>query len=271
MEDDVEDRFYGLSKDVKSLLRYRSKTVTNLEEFWTKRCDFCDEVKPARAHHCQISGRCVYLMDHYSPLINNCVGLENQRYFLLFCLYMMNGAGYMITTICSIHHHHLYDENKKLMNFLFIFDIVLFTLMALISVWNWFMAFVGSTTVEFLNGEGTGLYKDEAKLRFEQMSDNLFRIFGTYKLIRVLSPSMRNVPFTGLEWSFYYRDAGFDCDGLRPDPAEVAAANRADSEAAALAGAQNYGQVMDENDVELIQITGLTDSDATTSLTAPQN
>ena len=132
-------------------------------------------------------------------------------------MYLMNGCGYMLVTISSIYHHHLYEENKKMMDSIFIADVVLFIFMVIYSAWSWFMAFVGSTTVEFLKGEGTGLYKDEARLRFDAISDNLFRIFGTYKLIRVLSPSMRNVPFTGLEWSFYFRDAGYDCDGLKPD------------------------------------------------------
>ena len=36
-----ESRFEGLSSDVKKLLRYRSKTVEQLEEFWTKKCSFC--------------------------------------------------------------------------------------------------------------------------------------------------------------------------------------------------------------------------------------
>ena len=47
------------------------------------------------------------------------------------------------------------------------------------------------------------------------MSDNLYRIFGTHKLFRILSPSFRNVPFTGLEWSFRFKDEGYDCDGFK--------------------------------------------------------
>merc|ERR1712098_545415 len=50
-------------------------------------------------------------------------------------------------------------------------------------------------------------------LHFKNCSDNLFRIFGTHKLLRVFSPSLRAGPFTGLEWSFLLRDEGFDCDG----------------------------------------------------------
>lgn len=53
----------------------------------------------------------------------------------------------------------------------------------------------------------------KANLRFETISDNLFRVFGTHKFFRILSPSMRNVPFTGLEWSFMFKDEGFDESG----------------------------------------------------------
>ena len=258
LDDDFEDRFYGLSKEVKQLLRYRAKTFDNLKEFWTKKCDTCDEIKPARSHHCSVCGKCVFLMDHHCPWLNNCVGLENSRYFLLFCFYLMMGCGYMAVTFTSLYHHHLYEEHKQLMNFLFILDVVLFIAMGAFSGWNWFLACIGTTTIEFWKGEGTGLYKDEAKLRFDNISDNLYRIFGTYTIIRILSPSMRNVPFTGLEWSFFFRDAGYDCDGLKPDPAELAASK--DDETSGLAN-KNFSQVMTEDDVELSQITGLTDVD----------
>ena len=50
-------------------------------------------------------------------------------------------------------------------------------------------------------------------LSFDQITDNIYRVFGTHKLFRVLSPSLRNVPFTGLEWSFWYKDSGFDANG----------------------------------------------------------
>ena len=53
-KDSTDERFEGLSSSVKKLLRYRSKTTTQLEEFWPKRCDKCNIVKPARAHHCKI-------------------------------------------------------------------------------------------------------------------------------------------------------------------------------------------------------------------------
>lgn len=41
----------------------------------------------------------------------------------------------------------------------------------------------------------------------------MYRIFGTYSLIAVLSPSLRNIPFTGIEWSYQMRDLGFNEKG----------------------------------------------------------
>ena len=58
--DPEDDRFEGCSSDVKALLRYRTKTMKDLRGFWSKKCDRCKEVKPARAHHCAVCDRCVF-------------------------------------------------------------------------------------------------------------------------------------------------------------------------------------------------------------------
>jgi len=50
---------------------------------------------------------------------------------------------------------------------------------------------------------------------FDTVKDNLFVLFGTHKLLRILSPSMRALPFSGLEWSFLIKEEGFDEDGYR--------------------------------------------------------
>ena len=217
-EVDVTDKggdelFEGLSSDVKKLLRYRSKTTTELEEFWPKKCDTCKIIKPARAHHCSVCQQCVYLMDHHCPWINNCVGMENQRYFLLFVLYLMLGCMYMMVTIVALWHHHSFSKRKQMMNFIMILDAILCVVMAGFTGWNWMLALNGKTTIEFW----TNFDKDRKliELSFPQASDNLYRVFGTYKLFRVLSPSLRNVPFTGLEWSFWFKDSGYDANGYK--------------------------------------------------------
>jgi len=80
------------------------------------------------------------------------------------------------------------------------------------TVWNWYLAMIGCSTIEFWSD--VMQEKEENKLKwefgFKTISDNLYKSFGTYKILRVFSPSMRNVPFTGIEWSFLLNDAGFD-------------------------------------------------------------
>ena len=58
-------------------------------------------------------------------------------------------------------------------------------------------------------------------MSFDSAEDNLFEVFGTHKLLRVLSPSLRNVPFTGIEWSFLMNDLGFDQKGRKLQSVDV--------------------------------------------------
>mmetsp|Transcript_6734 Transcript_6734/g.9199 ORF Transcript_6734/g.9199 Transcript_6734/m.9199 type:complete len:147 (+) Transcript_6734:477-917(+) len=54
-------------------------------------CVQCAEIKPPRAHHCQICGKCVMRMDHHCPWVGSCVGLLNHKHFWLFLFYSATG------------------------------------------------------------------------------------------------------------------------------------------------------------------------------------
>jgi hypothetical protein len=60
-------------------------------------CRKCSTVRPERAHHCSICDRCIKRMDHHCPWVNNCIGEGNQKYFILFTMY-----------ICLVSFHTLY-------------------------------------------------------------------------------------------------------------------------------------------------------------------
>lgn len=132
--------------------------MANLEGFWNRKCATCNEIKPARTHHCSVCDACVFQMNHHCPFTNNCVGLENQRFFLLFIFYSLLGCLYSMVSIMSIWNHYIYKDNIHLMSFLVIFDAVAATLLFIYNVWSWAIAGSGLTTVEFI-GRQTG-YKN---------------------------------------------------------------------------------------------------------------
>jgi len=51
---------------------------------WGQLCVSCRIVRPLRAKHCSVLGRCVEVFDHYCPWVGNVVGKGNRHWFLIF-------------------------------------------------------------------------------------------------------------------------------------------------------------------------------------------
>ena len=62
------------------------------------------------------------------------------------------------------------------------------------TVWNWYLAFVGYSTIEFWGSMMQEAEPNKVKFEygFKTVYDNLYKTFGTNKIFRVFSPSMRN-------------------------------------------------------------------------------
>ncbi|XP_062983788.1 palmitoyltransferase ZDHHC23 [Elgaria multicarinata webbii] len=68
-------------------------------------CAKCHLVRPPRAGHCRICGRCVKRLDHHCVWINSCVGEQNHQAFVLalslFLLTSVYGISLTLDTICK--------------------------------------------------------------------------------------------------------------------------------------------------------------------------
>ena len=63
-------------------------------------CSKCNKHRPERAHHCKICKMCILKYDHHCPWIANCIGVNNQKYFLQFLFYAV--IGNLIAFMCLL-------------------------------------------------------------------------------------------------------------------------------------------------------------------------
>jgi len=60
-------------------------------------CPDCEIVRTPRSRHCGTCNQCVERFDHHCPWINNCIGINNHKYFMIFVSVLILN---IITTFC---------------------------------------------------------------------------------------------------------------------------------------------------------------------------
>eukprot|EP01038_Epipyxis_sp_PR26KG_P012366 gene12366-16588_t len=173
-------------------------------------CGLCKCVKPPRAHHCSVSERCIFNMDHYCPWMNNCIGFNNYRYFMLFLVFMLVGSTYLIVVTYQfivpfpIHHdgeasHLLLIDDVSATNSVFTLALSAWISVAALLSWHIYLCLTNQTSIEFyINLQAS----HEARLHgiaYRNPFDdgwrkNLRRILGDVPWYYNLWPNFRSPP-----------------------------------------------------------------------------
>lgn len=130
-------------------------------------CHTCKCIKPPRAHHCSVLGRCVLNMDHYCPWMSNTVGYYNYRYFVLFLVYLSLACIYVLAFfLCetvqlsqkdksfiylnSVLQTHVFHANSISAS-IYCFSVTLAGLISagLLMFWHLYLTLTNQTTLEF--------------------------------------------------------------------------------------------------------------------------
>ncbi|KAH9885798.1 zf-DHHC-domain-containing protein [Cubamyces lactineus] len=139
----------------------------------TSRCRKCGQTRPERSHHCRICNRCVLKYDHHCPVrINQCVGLHNERHFVLFMVYLVVASfcyaffGWKHVLVGLGWFNEPWPHFAPPMAFLltYILAVVLCLAVSAMAGWHLYMVAGGETSVETQDHEH---YRKIAKQRGE--------------------------------------------------------------------------------------------------------
>lgn len=147
-----------------------------------------------------------YLITFTLAWINNCVGINNFRYFLLFILYIFIGCLYCEILTQVTYDHKIFKDNSVYTQVIYIFHLVLGCVMIPFNMINWYLCFAGAPQVEIWQEiknkpRDVPICKFKSQHALSKWKDNIFMTFGTRDMWKVLLPARRPLPLTGIEWT----------------------------------------------------------------------
>ncbi|SPO27331.1 uncharacterized protein UTRI_10448 [Ustilago trichophora] len=148
--------------------------------------------KPERAHHCRTCKTCTLKFDHHCPWLNQCVGLGNERYFVLFMSWLSFGCGIVLYSGWGVMRRCLswsqewqyaYTPRVFVM-LLFILALVMGLALAVMAGWQVILVGRGETSVEsqdnarVVHRSSSSSWSSEMQKSAD--SDFLNRLVGTF-------------------------------------------------------------------------------------------
>lgn len=185
--------------------------------YWSwKPCFVCQCQRPPRAHHCPLCKMCVLKRDHHCFFTGSCIGLRNQRHFVVFNFW----AG-IATTYCLVHSvvYLLFEFLPRssywdlllpitfprwLLGYTTLLD---FLMVGLLYSLSWFCI----TSIGFFAEQvrvirkGMTTFEEDNKIKItntNSVQDNLKGVFGDYWYLNLLMPLHFKFPNTdtGVMW-----------------------------------------------------------------------
>ncbi|KDR68556.1 hypothetical protein GALMADRAFT_78342 [Galerina marginata CBS 339.88] len=220
----------GKQKALTGGVRWTSRGV-KITPATTTKCQRCNKTRPERAHHCRICNRCVLKYDHHCPVwINQCVGLHNERHFVLFMAYLvvatfcfcLSGYQMFFDSIGVTYKVWAHNVPEIMFAMMFILCIVLCFAVAVMLSYHLYGVSWAETSVEAQDHEE---YRKKAKERNEDFVNSydlgktqnmkfFFNIGETGYSIMTLFVPLRINPYTdGFSWA--RRDGYEKHHGLR--------------------------------------------------------
>lgn len=168
-----------------------------------KYCKQCKSVKPPRAHHCSITGKCILEFDHFCPWVGQTVGYRNYRYFVLFMVYLFTGCMYCLVITTTLFLRMTEKDKVRAFSDEITIDtavVVIFTItlagaisVGILLFWHAYLLISNQTTVEFyLNFEASSEAKSH-NLFWKNPYDkgwrkNIMRVFGDMSMWDAVKP-----------------------------------------------------------------------------------
>jgi len=103
---DEDNKNFDLKTSISKELKSKISKQFNIK---TSRCFNCQVVRPNDAHHCCECHCCILDRDHHCPWMNNCIGLFNKKYFIIFNIYAFISVIYS----CWIFYYYTFYKNYK--------------------------------------------------------------------------------------------------------------------------------------------------------------